>query len=200
MINMRVNVGIELDNPIIAASGTFSLDMGPYFDFNELGAVCLKGVFPGPREGNPPPRIAETASGMLNSIGLPGAGVDGLIADILPKMRKYNTKIIANVCGNTIGEYVEVAEKLSDKVDMLEVNVSCPNVKTGGMSFGTDAKKLEEVTEAVKKVAKCPIIVKLSPNVTSISDMAKAAESGGADVISLINTILGMKIDVNTRR
>jgi dihydroorotate dehydrogenase (NAD+) catalytic subunit len=199
--NMKVNIaGVEFENPIMMASGTFSLDMEKYFNLDDLGAVTLKGVFAEPRLGNPPPRIAETASGMINSIGLQGEGVGGVIDNVLPRLKKYKTKVIANVCGNTVGEYAEVAEKFGAHVDMLEINVSCPNVKSGGIAFGLDSCKLEEVTKEVKKVAKLPIIVKLSPNVTSIADMAKAAESGGADCVSLINTLLSMKIDVKTRK
>lgn len=199
--NMKVNIaGVELANPIITASGTFSLDMERYFDFDELGAVTLKGVFAEARQGNPSPRIAETASGMINSVGLQGEGVDYVVAEILPKLARYKTKVIANVCGNTPEEFADVAERFGDKVDMLELNVSCPNVKSGGIAFGLDPCKLEEVVVAARKVAKRPIIVKLSPNVTSIADMAKAAESGGADVISLVNTLLAMRIDVRSRK
>ena len=194
--------GVELKNPVMTASGTFgsSAEYGEFYDLGCLGAVVTKGVANVPWPGNPVPRIAETKSGMLNAIGLQNPGVDVFIERDLPLLKKYDTKIIVNVCGKTTEDYLEVVERLSDEpVDLLEINISCPNVKEGGIAFGQDPKAVEAITRAVKEKAKQPVIMKLSPNVTDITVMAKAAEAGGADVISLINTLTGMKIDVNRR-
>lgn len=200
-MNTRVNLaGIELKNPVMTASGTFGsgMEYSKFVDLNKLGAVVTKGVANVPWTGNPTPRIAETHGGMLNAIGLQNPGVDVFVKRDLPFLSTYDTKIIVNVCGKTTEEYLEVVERLaSEKVDMLEINISCPNVKEGGIGFGQDAGNVEKITKAVKKVAKQPIIMKLSPNVTDITEMAKAAEQGGADVVSLINTLTGMKIDIH---
>jgi len=196
-------LGIEFKNPIVTASGTlgFGREYGEYYDLSKLGGICVKGLTAKPRQGNKSPRIAETAMGMLNSVGLQNPGVDAFITDELPFLRKHKTVVIANISGNTIEEYAEMAKKLSDaKVDIIEVNVSCPNVKEGGMVFGTSPDSVAAVTEAVKKTAKVPIMIKLSPNVTDIVSIAKAAESTGADAVSLINTLLGMRIDTLTRK
>jgi dihydroorotate dehydrogenase (NAD+) catalytic subunit len=203
MINMEVNIaGVRLKNPITVASGTFGygLEMKDFMNISELGGICLKAITLEKREGNKPPRIAETPSGVLNSVGLQNPGVDAFLKYILPTIRQYDTKLIANIAGKTMDEYVKVAEKLCDSVDMLELNISCPNVKEGGVTFGTSAHMVEEITKRVKKAAKVPLMVKLSPNVTDITEIAREAEAGGADALSLINTLLGMRIDVNTRR
>ncbi len=203
MADMRVNIaGVEWKNPVTTGSGTFGFgeEYGEYFDLSRLGAVCLKALSASPRKGNPSPRIAETPSGILNSVGLQNPGAKYFMENYLPKLRTYDTKLIANLCGSSIEDYVEVAEILGDSVDMFELNISCPNVKVGGLAFGTDPKMTEEVTRRVKAVSKCPLIVKLSPNVTDITEIAKGAEAGGADALSLINTLLGMKIDIRTRR
>ena len=203
-MNMKVNIaGVELNNPIITASGTygFGREYGELYSLNELGAICVKGLTLLPREGNPPPRITETYGGILNSVGLQNPGVDAFIEYELPELKKYTCKVIANMAGNTIEDYCQMAERLSDSdVDMLEMNISCPNVKAGGVAFGTNADTILTITKEVKKYAKKPLIVKLSPNVTDITEMAKAAEQGGADALSLINTLLGMAIDIKTRR
>lgn len=194
--------GVELKNPVMTASGTFgsSAEYGEFYDLGCLGAVVTKGVANVPWPGNPVPRIAETKSGMLNAIGLQNPGVDVFIERDLPLLKKYDTKIIVNVCGKTVEDYCEVVERLSDQpVDMLEINVSCPNVKEGGIAFGQKPEALEAITKEVKRHAKQPVIMKLSPNVTDITEMARAAEAGGADVLSLINTITGMKIDIHKR-
>ena len=194
--------GVELKNPVMTASGTFGsgAEYSEFYDLGVLGAVVTKGVANVPWPGNPTPRIAETASGMLNAIGLQNPGIDVFIKRDIPFLRQFDTKIIVNVCGKTIADYCEVVEKLSDQsVDMLEINVSCPNVKEGGIAFGQKPEALEEVTREVKKYARQPVIMKLSPNVTDITEMAKAAEAGGADVLSLINTLTGMKIDIHRR-
>lgn len=194
--------GVELKNPVMTASGTFGsgAEYSEFYDLSALGAVVTKGVANIPWPGNPTPRIAETASGMLNAIGLQNPGIDVFIERDIPFLRQFDTKIIVNVCGKTISDYCEVVEKLSDQpVDLLEINVSCPNVKEGGIAFGQKPEALEEVTREVKKHAKQPVIMKLSPNVTSIGEMARAAEAGGADVLSLINTLTGMKIDIHKR-
>jgi len=196
-------VGVKFKNPIVPVSGTFGFgrEYGEYYDLSKLGGICVKGLTAAPRLGNKPPRIAETPMGMLNSVGLQNPGIDAFISDELPFLRKHDTAVIANISGNTIEEYAEMTEKLSDaKIDIIEVNVSCPNVKAGGMAFGTSVEGITGVTEAVMKKTKVPVMVKLSPNVTDIMSMAKAAESAGADAISLINTILGMRIDTVTRR
>ena len=199
-MNTKVNLaGVELKNPVMEGSGTFGsgAEYGEFVDLSKLGAVVTKGVANVPWPGNPTPRIAETASGMLNAIGLQNPGIDVLIQRDIPFLKQYDTKIIVNVCGKTTEDYLEVVERLGDQpVDLLEINISCPNVKEGGIAFGENPKSVEEITKAVKKVAKQPIIMKLSPNVTDITEMARAAEAGGADVLSLINTLTGMKIDI----
>lgn len=194
--------GVELKNPVMTASGTFGsgAEYSEFYDLSVLGAVVTKGVANVPWPGNPTPRIAETASGMLNAIGLQNPGIDVFIRRDIPFLRRFDTKIIVNVCGKTTEDYCEVVEKLSDQpVDMLEINVSCPNVKEGGIAFGQKPEALEAITKEIKKYAKQPVIMKLSPNVTDITEMARAAEAGGADVLSLINTITGMKIDIHRR-
>ena len=203
MADMRVNIaGVEWKNPVTTGSGTFGFgeEYGEYFDLSSLGAICLKALSAVPRLGNPSPRIAETPMGILNSVGLQNPGAQYFVEHYLPTLRTYDTKLIANLCGSSIEDYVEVAQILGDSVDMFELNISCPNVKVGGMAFGTDPKMTEEITRRVKEVSKCPLIVKLSPNVTDITEIAKGAEAGGADALSLINTLLGMKIDIRTRR
>ncbi len=202
-MNTSVNLaGVELKNPVMTASGTFGsgMEYSEYVDLNRLGAVVTKGVANVPWQGNPTPRIAETYGGMINAIGLQNPGIDVFVNRDIPFLKQYDTKIIVNVCGKSKEDYVEVVERLADEhVDMLEINISCPNVKEGGIAFGQDPRAVEDITRAVKERARQPIIMKLSPNVTDIAEMARAAESGGADVISLINTITGMKIDVNRR-
>ena len=200
-MNTKVNLaGVELKNPVMVASGTFGsgAEYSEFVDLNRLGAVVTKGVASVPWPGNPAPRIAETASGMLNAIGLQNPGIDLFSKRDLPFLEKFNTKVIVNVCGHSTEEYLDVVERLADepRVDMLEINISCPNVKEGGIAFGQDPKAVEAITKAVKAKAKQPIIMKLSPNVTDITVMAKAAEAGGADCLSLINTLTGMKIDI----
>lgn len=203
MAEMRVNIaGVEWKNPVTTGSGTFGFgrEYSDFFDLSELGAICLKALSVKPRQGNPSPRIAETPKGILNSVGLQNPGAEAFLSKELPWLRQFDTKLIANLAGSTIEDYVQVAEMLGDSVDMFELNISCPNVKEGGMAFGTDAKMIENVTSQVKQVSKVPLIVKLSPNVTDIAEMARAAEAGGADAVSLINTLFGMRIDVKTRR
>ena len=200
-MNTKVNLaGVELKNHVMVASGTFGsgAEYSEFVDLNRLGAVVTKGVASVPWPGNPAPRIAETASGMLNAIGLQNPGIDLFSKRDLPFLEKYDTKVIVNVCGHSTEEYLDVVERLADepRVDMLEINISCPNVKEGGIAFGQDPKAVEAITKAVKAKAKQPIIMKLSPNVTDITVMAKAAEAGGADCLSLINTLTGMKIDI----
>ena len=200
-MNTKVNLaGVELKNPVMVASGTFGsgAEYSEFVDLNRLGAVVTKGVASVPWPGNPAPRIAETASGMLNAIGLQNPGIDLFSKRDLPFLEKFDTKVIVNVCGHSTEEYLDVVEHLADepRVDMLEINISCPNVKEGGIAFGQDPKAVEAITKAVKAKAKQPIIMKLSPNVTDITVMAKAAEAGGADCLSLINTLTGMKIDI----
>lgn len=203
-MNTKINFcSVEFKNPIVTASGTFGFGMeyGQYVDLSEYGGFGAKGLTRAPRAGNKPPRIAETPSGILNSVGLQNPGVEYFAESIMPILSDYDTNVIANMSGNTVEEYCEMAEILSDTdVAIIEMNISCPNVKHGGLAFGTDAKVVEELTEQVKKRSKKPLVVKLSPNVTSITDIAKAAEAGGADGLSLINTLLGMKIDITTRR
>ena len=203
MRQMAVNLaGVELKNPVMTASGTFGsgAEYGEMVDLNKLGAVVTKGVANVPWPGNPTPRIEEVFGGMINAIGLQNPGYDLFASRDIPFLRQYDTKIIVNVCGKTTEDYVDVVEKLaSQPVDMLEINISCPNVKEGGIAFGQDPKAVEAITREVKRHAKQPIIMKLSPNVTDITEMAKAAEAGGADVLSLINTLTGMKIDINRR-
>lgn len=204
MTDLKVNIaGVEFENPVVTASGTFGFgrEYGEYFDLNELGAISVKGLTLAPREGNKAPRIAETPAGILNSVGLQNPGVEHFIKLELPELKKQTAKIIANMAGNTIEDYCQMAERLSDSdVDMLEMNISCPNVKEGGVAFGTNAATVEKITSQVKKHTKKPLIVKLSPNVTDIAEMARAAQAGGADALSLINTLLGMKIDIYSRR
>lgn len=192
--------GVEFKNPVMTASGTFGsgMEYGEFVDLNKLGAVVTKGVANVPWEGNPTPRVAEVYGGMLNAIGLQNPGIEVFKDRDIPFLKQYDTKIIVNVCGRTKEDYVDVVEKLADQpVDMLEVNVSCPNVKHGGIAFGQNPDSLFEITSAIKKVAKQPIIMKLSPNVTDITEMARAAEAAGSDAVSLINTITGMKIDIH---
>lgn len=202
--NLSVEIaGIVLDNPIIAASGTFGfgIEYADYIDLNKIGAISVKGLTLKPRKGNPPPRIAETPSGILNSVGLQNPGIDHFINNDLPKLKQYRTKIIVNINGNTIDEYCQMAAKLQEAtVDFIELNISCPNVKQGGVSFGADPGMVYEVTKAVKECCSQPLIVKLTPNVRDIRENARAAEEGGADAISLINTLLGMAIDISTRK
>jgi dihydroorotate dehydrogenase (subfamily 1) family protein len=204
MINTKINLaGVELKNPVMTASGTFGSgeEYSEFVDLNLLGAVVTKGVANIPWTGNPTPRIAETYGGMLNAIGLQNPGIDVFVKRDIPFLKKYDTKIIVNVCGKSTEDYLEVVERLADEdVDLLEINISCPNVKEGGIAFGQDPKAVEAITKAIKAKAKQPIIMKLSPNVTDIVDMAKAAEYGGADVISLINTLTGMKIDIERQK
>ena len=202
---MAVSIaGVTLKNPVMTASGTFGsgMEYSEFFDLSKLGAVVTKGVADVPWAGNPTPRVCETASGMLNAIGLQNPGIDVFCERDLPFLRKFDTNIIVNVCGHSEEEYLRVVDRLADEenVAMLEINISCPNVKQGGIAFGTDPRAVEEITRAVKSRAKQPIIMKLSPNVTDIKVMAKAAEAGGADAISLINTLTGMKIDIERGR
>lgn len=202
-MNTKVTIaGVTFDNPVMVASGTFGSgeEFSEFVDLNRLGAVVTKGVANIPWTGNPTPRIAEVYGGMLNAIGLQNPGIDVFVSRDIPFLKKYDTKIIVNVCGKSTEDYCEVVERLADQpVDMLEINISCPNVKEGGIAFGQDPKAVEAITREVKKHAKQPVIMKLSPNVTDITVMAKAAEAGGADALSLINTLTGMKIDVNKR-
>ena len=202
-MDMRVKIaGVEWNNPVTVATGTFGSgeEYSEFVDLNRLGAVTTKGVANVPWPGNPTPRVAEIHSGMMNAIGLQNPGIDVFCKRDIPFLRQYDTKIIVNVCGRSTEDYCEVVERLANEdVDMLEINISCPNVKEGGIAFGQNPKAAEEITRAVKKYAKQPVIMKLSPNVTSISEMAKAVEAGGADAISLINTLTGMKIDINRK-
>ncbi|MBO7336559.1 MAG: dihydroorotate dehydrogenase [Lachnospiraceae bacterium] len=203
-MNLSVNIaGVEFKNPVTVASGTFGsgMEYSEFVDLNRLGAVTTKGVAVTPWEGNPTPRVAEVYGGMLNAIGLQNPGLDVFVSRDIPFLKKYDTKIIVNVCGHSVDEYVSAVERLAaEPVDMLEINISCPNVKAGGIAFGTDPKLAAEVTKKIKAVAKQPVIMKLSPNVTDITEMAKAVEAEGADAVSLINTLTGMKIDINKRR
>lgn len=202
-MNLSVNIaGVEFKNPVTVASGTFGsgTEYGDFVDLSKLGAVTTKGVANVPWQGNPTPRIAETYGGMMNAVGLQNPGIDVFCSRDIPFLQQYDTNIIVNVCGKSEADYVEVVERLAEEaVDMLEINVSCPNVKEGGIAFGQNPKALEQITKAVKAKAKQPVIMKLSPNVTDITEMAKAAEAGGADALSLINTLTGMKIDINRR-
>ena len=194
--------GVTLKNPVMTASGTFGsgAEYSEFVDLNKLGAVVTKGVANVPWPGNPTPRIAETHSGMLNAIGLQNPGIDLFCKRDIPYLKQFDTKIIVNVCGRSTEDYLEVVERLGNEpVDMLEINISCPNVKEGGIAFGQDPKAVEAITKAVKTKAKQPVIMKLSPNVTDITVMAKAAEAGGADALSMINTLTGMKIDIHRR-
>lgn len=202
-MNTKVNLaGVELKNPVMTASGTFGsgAEYGEFVDLNRLGAVVTKGVANVPWPGNPTPRIAEVSGGMLNAIGLQNPGIEVFARRDIPFLNQFDTKIIVNVCGKSTEDYIEVVERLADEpVDLLEINISCPNVKEGGIAFGQDPKCAEAITREVKKHARQPVIMKLSPNVTDITEMARAVEAGGADVISLINTLTGMKIDVERR-
>ncbi len=202
-IKTSVNLcGVELKNPVMTASGTFGsgAEYCEFVDLNKLGAVVTKGVANIPWAGNPTPRVAEVYGGMLNAVGLQNPGIDVFCERDIPFLKQYDTKIIVNVCGKSTQDYLEVVERLADEpVDMLEINISCPNVKEGGIAFGQDPKLVEAITSDIKKIAKQPVIMKLSPNVTDITEMARAAEAGGADCLSLINTLTGMKIDINRR-
>lgn len=202
-MNTEVKIaGVTLKNPVMTASGTFGsgMEYSEFVDLNRLGAVVTKGVANVPWPGNPTPRVAETYGGMLNAIGLQNPGIDVFLERDIPFLQQFDTKIIVNVCGRTVEDYLEVVERLAEeKIDMMEINVSCPNVKEGAIAFGQKADALYRITEAVKRRAKQPVIMKLSPNVTDITEMAKAAEAAGADAISLINTITGMKIDVERK-
>lgn len=204
MADMHVNIaGVDFKNPVITASGTFGFgqEYAKLYDISRLGGISCKGTTLHERTGNPSPRIAETPSGILNSVGLQNPGVEAFIKEDLPFLEKQDTVIIANIAGSQPEDYVETVRRLQDtSVDMIELNISCPNVKEGGISFGTSAKSVENITKAVKAVAKQPLIVKLTPNVTDIAEIAAAAEAGGADAVSLINTLTGMKIDIHTRR
>ena len=203
-MNTRVNLaGVLLKNPIMTASGTFGSgqEYSEFVDLNKLGAVVTKGVANVPWPGNPTPRVAEVYGGMLNAIGLQNPGIDVFVQRDIPFLTHYDTRIIVNVCGKTASDYIEVVERLAEQpVDMLEINISCPNVKEGGIAFGQNAASVEEITKEVKKYARQPVIMKLSPNVTDITEMARAAEAGGADVLSLINTLTGMKIDIERQK
>lgn len=203
-MNTKVNIaGVEFKNPVTVASGTFGsgAEYGDFVDLNRLGAVTTKGVANVPWEGNPTPRIAETYGGMLNAVGLQNPGYELFAKRDIPYLQKFDTNIIVNVCGRTTEDYIDVVEKLGhEQVDLLEINISCPNVKHGGIAFGQDPKAVEAITREVKKVAKQPVIMKLSPNVTDITEMAKAAEAGGADALSLINTLTGMQIDIERQK
>ncbi|MGO4972086.1 dihydroorotate dehydrogenase [[Clostridium] aminophilum] len=203
MRNLSVELaGVSLKNPVMTASGTFGsgAEFSEFVDLNKLGAVVTKGVAAVPWPGNPTPRIAEVYGGMLNAIGLQNPGYDVFAKRDIPFLQQFDTRIIVNVCGHTEEEYLEVVEKLSDApVDMLEINISCPNVKAGGITFGTVPHVAEDITKKIKRIAKQPVIMKLTPNVTDIREMAKAVEAGGADAVSLINTLTGMKIDINRR-
>ena len=202
-IHMGVEIaGVKLKNPVMTASGTFGsgAEYGEYVDLNRLGAVVTKGVSSVPWSGNPAPRIAETYGGMLNAVGLQNPGVETFCQRDIPFLKQYDTRVIVNVCGRTVEDYCQVVERLAEEpVDLLEINISCPNVKEGGIAFGQDAKALEEITRQMKRRAAQPIIMKLSPNVADIGEMARAAQAGGADAISLINTLTGMKIDVHKK-
>ncbi|MDD6442314.1 MAG: dihydroorotate dehydrogenase [bacterium] len=203
-MNMKVNIaGVEWNNPVTVASGTFGsgAEFVDYVDLNRLGAVTTKGVANVPWPGNATPRVAETFGGMMNAVGLQNPGIDLFCERDIPFLKQYDTRIIVNVCGRSTEDYCEVVERLANEdVDMLEINISCPNVKEGGIAFGQNPKAAEEITKAVKKYAKQPVIMKLSPNVTDITEMARAVEAGGADAVSLINTLTGMKIDINRRQ
>ena len=203
MIKTSIEIaGVSFKNPVMTASGTFGsgMEYGEFVDLNKLGAIVTKGVANIPWEGNPTPRIAETYGGMLNAIGLQNPGIDVFIERDIPFLKKYDTRIIVNVCGKSVSDYLEVVEELSDTdIDMMEINISCPNVKEGAIAFGQKAETVFDITKRIKEKAKQPVIMKLSPNVCDITEMAKAAEAAGADALSIINTITGMKIDINKR-
>ena len=203
-VNLAVNIGgVELKNPVMTCSGTYGSgrEYEDYVDLNRLGGLAVKGVANKPWLGNPTPRIAETYGGMLNAIGLQNPGVDTFIKEDIPYLKQFDTKIIVNVVGRTIEDYCQVVEKLGDQdIDLLELNISCPNVKEGGIAFGVIPKMVEKITKEVKKYSKQAVIVKLSPNVTDIKEIAKAAEAGGADALSMINTLLGLQIDIHRRK
>ena len=203
-ISTSVNIaGVELKNPVMTASGTFGsgAEYSEFVDLSKLGAVVTKGVANVPWPGNPTPRVAEVYGGMLNAIGLQNPGIDVFVKRDIPFLKQYDTKIVVNVCGRSTKDYCEVVERLADEpVDLLEINISCPNVKEGGIAFGQNPKSVEDITKEIKRVAKQPVIMKLSPNVTDITETARAAEAGGADALSLINTLTGMKIDINRRK
>ena len=202
-MNMKVNIaGVEWKNPVTVASGTFGsgAEYSDFVDLNKLGAVTTKGVANVPWAGNATPRVAETPSGMMNAIGLQNPGIELFCERDIPYLKQFDTKIIVNVCGHAPEEYLAVVERLEDEpIDMMEINISCPNVNAGFLAFGQDARNVEELTAQIKKLAKQPIIMKLTPNVTDITEIAKAAEAGGADAVSLINTLTGMKIDINRK-
>ena len=202
-MNMKVDLcGVTLNNPVMTASGTFGsgAEYAEFVDLNKLGAVVTKGVANVPWPGNPTPRVSEVYGGMLNAVGLQNPGIDLFVERDIPFLKQFDTKIMVNVCGHSTEEYIEVVERLRDQpVDLLEINISCPNVKEGGIAFGQDPKAVEAITKEMKKHAAQPVIMKLSPNVTDITEMAKAVEAGGADAVSLINTLTGMKIDINRR-
>lgn len=203
-INTAVSLcGVELKNPVMTASGTFGsgAEYSEFVDLNRLGAVVTKGVANVPWPGNPTPRVAEVYGGMLNAVGLQNPGIDLFCKRDIPFLKQFDTKIIVNVCGHSTEEYIEVVDRLAQEdVDLLEINISCPNVKEGGIAFGQDPKAVEAITKEMKKHARQPVIMKLSPNVTDITEMARAAEAGGADGLSLINTLTGMKIDINRQK
>ena len=202
-MNMKVNIaGVEWKNPVTVASGTFGsgAEYSDFVDLNKLGAVTTKGVANVPWAGNATPRVAETPSGMMNAIGLQNPGIELFCERDIPYLKQFDTKIIVNVCGHAPEEYLAVVERLADEpIDMMEINISCPNVNAGFLAFGQDARNVEELTAQIKKLAKQPVIMKLTPNVTDITEIAKAAEAGGADTVSLINTLTGMKIDINRK-
>ncbi len=204
MSNLGIKIaGVEFKNPVMTASGTFGsgMEYGEFVDLNKLGAVVTKGVANVPWPGNPTPRVTEVYGGMLNAIGLQNPGIDVFLERDLPFLKQYDTKVIVNVCGKSVSDYLEVVEKLSDAdIDMMEINISCPNVKEGAIAFGQKADSVFDITKQIKEKAKHPIIMKLSPNVTDIAEMAKAAEAAGADALSMINTLTGMKIDIERRR
>ena len=204
MADLSVNVaGVKFNNPLIAASGTFGFgrEYGEFYPLSTLGGISCKGITLKKRDGNPPPRIAETPSGILNAVGLQNPGVDVFIEEDLPWLKQQGTVVIANIAGNTVEEYCQMAEKLSETdVDMIELNISCPNVKSGGVQFGTSCESVGNITAAVRRFCKKPLIVKLSPNVADIASIAQAAEAEGADAVSMINTLTGMRIDIRTRR
>lgn len=204
MSNLGIKIaGVEFKNPVMTASGTFGsgMEYGEFVDLNKLGAVVTKGVANVPWPGNPTPRVTEVYGGMLNAIGLQNPGIDVFLERDLPFLRQYDTKVIVNVCGKSVQDYLDVVEKLSDAdIDMMEINISCPNVKEGAIAFGQKADSVYDITKQIKDKAKHPIIMKLSPNVTDIAEMARAAEAAGADALSMINTLTGMKIDIERRR